>query len=83
MGYSALFATDDHLHPALDENRRTRILLSRRVSSYYEFADVILDLKNTSAVRQTMDSTGIIASACYLLGWFLGDLGKHYRNELC
>jgi len=81
VGYSALFATDDHLHPALDENRRTRILLSRRVSSYYEFADVILHLKNTSAVRQTMDSTGIIASACYLLGWFLGDLGKHYRNE--
>jgi hypothetical protein len=81
VGYSALFITDDHLPLALDENRGTRILLSRRVSSYYEFANVILHLKNASAVRQTMDSKGVIASACYLLGWFLGDLGKHYRNE--
>ena len=54
---------------------------SRRVSSYCEFADVILHLKNTSAVRQTTNSKGVIASTCYLLGWFLGDLGKHYRNE--
>jgi len=52
VGYSALFATDDHLPQALDENGGTRILPSRRVSSYYEFADVILHLKNTSAVRQ-------------------------------
>ena len=31
--------------------------------------------------RQPVESRESTASACYLLGWFLGDIGKHYRNE--
>ena len=30
---------------------------------------------------QPTESKEFINSACYLLGWFVGDLGKHYRNE--
>jgi hypothetical protein len=51
-----------------------------RVSSCKVFAATILKLRNGLATR-TVESGELTTSAYYLLGWFLGDLGKHYRNE--
>src|SRR2546430_13274833 len=57
------------------------ILTPRRVDSFDQFADANLKLGNALVARQPVGSRESTASACYLLGWFLGDIGKHYRNE--
>ena len=81
VSIKTLFATNDHRFVLLDGYGESAILPPRRLSSFDEFADTILKLRNVLVARQPVESREFIASACYLLGWFLGDLGKHYRNE--
>ena len=59
---------------------RDPILTPMRVRSYKVFAATILKLRNGLATR-TVESGELTTSAYYLLGWFLGDFGKHYRDE--
>ena len=65
----------------MNKHRSAGNLVPRRVGSYHEFTDSILQLGNTVVALQPTESKEFINSACYLLGWFVGDLGKHYRNE--
>ena len=50
------------------------------VRSYDEFVDNIRKLADVPAGNKA-DLKVLMTSTCYLLGWFLGDLGKHYRKE--
>jgi hypothetical protein len=63
-----------------DLHGRDPIRTPMRVTSYKVFAATILKLRNGPATR-TVASGELTTSAYYLLGWFLGDLGKHYRDE--
>jgi len=56
------------------------IITSMGVSSYRVFAATIQKPRNGLDTR-TVELGEFTSSAYYLLGWFLGDLGKHYRDE--
>lgn len=51
-----------------------------KVGSHRDFTETILSLANDTFEGESSNSKRIICSAYYFLGWFLGDLGKHYRN---
>ena len=60
---------------------RSTLSLSR-VTSYRDFVETVLKSGKTSVTGGVTKPGRLVGSAFYLLGWFLGDLGKHYRNEL-
>ncbi len=65
------------LELTLDRLRKKTVSVPSKIESYEQFTTSVEKIRDALGAIQQGDSTRLIHSTCYLLGWIVGDGSKH------